>query len=50
MHRSFATLLRAMALAIGLIAGPFSIVAGADEAESFTTTTPIKHLDRYRIR
>src|SRR5438477_13157989 len=44
MHRSIARLLCAMAPAIGLLAGPFLLVAGADEADTFATTTPIKHL------
>ena len=44
MQRSFARLLYATALALGLITGPLLMGANGDEADNFPTTTPIKHL------
>ncbi len=44
MHRSISRLLCAIVMAIGLVAGLSTTRAIADEADRFSTTTPIKHL------
>jgi phospholipase C len=44
MQRSIVRFLCAIVPLLGLIAGPLSIGASADEADDFPTTTPIRHL------
>src|ERR1700688_4306168 len=44
MQRSYALLLYATAVVFGLITGPLLLTANGDEADKFSTTTPIKHL------
>lgn len=47
MQRSFARLLNATALVLGLIAGPLLMSASGDEAHNFPTTTPRPKSDFY---